>query len=198
MTNNEAQKIVFSVLSQDSFLLVNKKLIKKIGLIQAVVLSLFLDKHKFFLLENKDDDGWFYRTRNKMTEETGLSAYQIRQAVEILKKNGFIDIKLKGVPAKYYYKICYTKLISVLLDEAVDNKPSSEELDVKILTSRSKKIKELDIKNLTSIYNKNKNKNIYKNKNNNINFKNSQKNSIFPSTGTLTIFSDGYDINDIL
>jgi len=56
---------------------------------------------------NKNDQ--FYKTDKDILKETHLTVNELRGAKKILKKLSFIDISLKGVPAKTTYSIDWNK-----------------------------------------------------------------------------------------
>ncbi len=50
-------------------------------------------------------EGWIYKTREELTEETGLSRYEQETARRNLIRKGFIEEKLAGIPARLYYRV---------------------------------------------------------------------------------------------
>lgn len=73
-------------------------------------------------------EGWIYKTRDDIKEETGLSRTEQETARRNLKKLGFIEEKLAGVPARMHFKICLEKINQAweYLD-TVDNEEEIEE-----------------------------------------------------------------------
>lgn len=57
---------------------------------------------------------WTYKSTEAMREETGLTRTQQDTAIQILKKHGIIETKLKGVPATRHYKVNLETLHQVL------------------------------------------------------------------------------------
>ena len=98
-------KALLETLRADAYLAINKNLIKSIGLKEAVLYSDLLSKQKYF--EDRDilDKGWFFNTIENIEKDTGLSGFQQRNVISRLIEIGLIDHKLKGMPAKGYFKI---------------------------------------------------------------------------------------------
>ena len=116
------------LLSSTAFIVLNKELARQVGLKEAVLLADLISKEEYFIA-NGMTDGWFFNTEANIQKDTTLTAYQQRKCLTTLKKEGLIEVKRKGIPAKQHFKI-------------------NEELVVKFLNN-------LSATNLTSI-NKNK------------------------------------------
>lgn len=120
------------LLATSNYISVNKTLIKLFGLAEAVILGELCSEYEYWEEhEQLTEDGMFYCTAVKLEENTGLSEYQQRQAVQSLKNAGILETKLKGLPATKYFRIDENKLFS-------------------FLQTSSEKIKELDVKKLNS------------------------------------------------
>jgi uncharacterized phage protein (TIGR02220 family) len=106
---------LINILSQDAFWIVNKQLAKKTGLHAALILSDIYTKMEYFKKHGElDDDGFFFNTSENIEEDTTLSYHLQKKAFKILKDEGFIETKLKGVPAKTYYKVVENKILKFL------------------------------------------------------------------------------------
>lgn len=85
-------------MTASKFFVINKELIKSIGLEPTLLLA------ELALWQDSCKD-WFYRTQDQIKEETGLSAAVQNKAVKTLRDNGLLKTKLKGLPAKLHYYI---------------------------------------------------------------------------------------------
>ena len=92
------------LLSSTAFLVLNKELARQIGLKEAVLLADLISKEEYFIA-NGMTDGWFFNTEANIEKDTTLTPYQQRKCIKSLKKNGIIETKRKGVPAKQYFKV---------------------------------------------------------------------------------------------
>ena len=50
-------------------------------------------------------DGWFPKSRDEWTEETGLSRWEQETARRALRSAGFLDERRVGVPAKLWFRV---------------------------------------------------------------------------------------------
>jgi hypothetical protein len=157
------EKLVWSFLGDDAFLMVNKKLARLLGLNEAIYLSDLISKHKYFI-KNNNSGAWFFNTRENIEEDTCLSSYQQRQVEAGLIDKKLLVIKRKGVPCKNYFLINY-RLIIRLLSTPEETKPQilrNFTSDIKKLNLRSEETKPQILRNFTpinNINNKTKNKN---------------------------------------
>ena len=88
MKKSDEVKLLHNVLKQeqDSFLMVNKKLISYLGLREAVVLSDLISKEAYFYTENKiTGDGEFDYIISDRVKNTGVSAELQTKIVKKLK-----------------------------------------------------------------------------------------------------------------
>ena len=105
---------IAKLLSTDGFIQVNKTLIKKVGLHEAILIGELCAEYNYWDEQGKLEDGYFYSTRDNIEENTGLSEHYQRKAFSHLCELGIILIEKKGLPAKNYYKIDFNILLSVI------------------------------------------------------------------------------------
>lgn len=85
--------------------------LKIFGITPTLLLVDLMSKWSYFEKEGRlDKEGYFYNTHENIEKDTCLTAKQQRRAAQILQNLGVLSIKLKGVPAKNYYKINAKKL----------------------------------------------------------------------------------------
>lgn len=146
---------IVKLLASRNYITVNKDLIKIIGLEEAIILGELASEYNYYYDKEELDDGYFYSTVDNIEQNTSLSEYKQRKAINSLKNNNILDIKIKGIPAKRYIKLNEEQILNILNIKYQNN-----------LSASSLKIKELDTKILKrnkNIVNKNKNNkyNIY-------------------------------------
>lgn len=144
---------VLNLIATDNFIVVNKILVRELNLECAVLLGELASEYIYWEKNGGLEDGYFYSTLENIQEKTSLTPYQQRQAINMLKDKGIIDVKIKGIPAKRYIKINEEQVVKILNNKMLKN-----------LTTRSKKTEQLEVKKLNGNKNIN-NKNINKNKN---------------------------------
>ena len=103
-----------TLLASTPFFILNKNLLYSLGLDASIVLSDLMQKKAYFEQTHQLQDGFFYNTTSTITCSTTLSYYQIKQALKILQIKGYIEIKLKGIPAKKHFKIIENKIAKYL------------------------------------------------------------------------------------
>lgn len=108
---------------------------KEYGLHEAILLGELASEYEYWDgLGKITDDGYFYSTVENIKENTTLSDSQQRKAIANLNKKGVIDVSLKGIPARRYFRINESALLELL---NIKNYDSNNE------SSSSSKIKEL-------------------------------------------------------
>lgn len=108
-------KYIGMLLSNDGFIVINKNLIKLIGLNSSILIGELVSEYNYYEKENKlIDKAWFYSTTPNIEENTGLSRYQQDEAIKKLQNKKIIDIKIMGMPSKRYFKINYENIEKLL------------------------------------------------------------------------------------
>ncbi|OAT41389.1 hypothetical protein M988_2014 [Hafnia paralvei ATCC 29927] len=81
----------------------------KTGPVGAVLLSQFVYWH------NRMDGRWFYKTRQEITQETGLSRDEQETGRKRLVAVGVLEEQLRGAPATMHYRVNADRLEALLL-----------------------------------------------------------------------------------
>lgn len=137
---------MIEMLANTGYIVVNKKLIKLIGIHEALLLGELCSEYIYWKKENKlDKEGYFFSTRENIEENTGLSSYQQRGAIKSLIAKGLIQEIAKGMPQRNYYK----------LDQENINKLIAEEDNITLISSSEEtlqqEVKKLDDKELNNL-----------------------------------------------
>jgi hypothetical protein len=104
------------ILQNMEYHILYKAYVREFGLVAAYLLVDLISKSYYFRNKNsQDNEGYFYNTHESIEEDTSLSAKQQRLAIKKLQKIGVISMKLKGIPAKCYYKINFNKIASIII-----------------------------------------------------------------------------------
>lgn len=135
---------IISLLAGDNYVVVNRDLIKELGVKTALMFSELCSEYNYFEQHERLENGWFYSTIDNVENKIGLSKYEQNTAIKELEKLGLIKYKIAGMPAKRYIFLEVKKIENKLL---------------KNLTTRSKKIllqevKKFDLKNNNKKINK--------------------------------------------
>lgn len=160
--------ILMSILSSDAYIILNKYVMKAIGLHEAILLGELCSEYIYWCKEDKLQDGYFFSTRENIEKETTLSPHQQRQALKNLVNFGFIEVTEKDMPKKTYYKVIEEKVYEFLSKIELDFAEVKKFNDKtsKNLTSSDEIIEDQDVKNFNinnNIINNNKDNNILSN-----------------------------------
>ncbi len=107
--------ILASLLASSKYIIVNKDLIKVLGLHESVILGELCSEYAYWLNRGQlEDNEYFYSTRENIQNNTGITPYFQRIALKNLEEKGIIITKKMGIPCKTFYKINETKVIEYL------------------------------------------------------------------------------------
>lgn len=152
------KELIRSVLSTDSYWIVNKKLVWLFDLETAILISELIDKDKYFEKKTEDYDGWFYHLSKTIERNIGLSLHKQSKCLRTLESFELIATKRQDLPAKQYFKINYDN-ISTLLDLASSLISSDHVLkEFKNLLLKNLRTKSIIINNNTILINNKKEK----------------------------------------
>lgn len=128
--------ILASLLSSSKYIIVNKDLIRMLGLNEAVILGELCSEYTYWESTNQlDNEGYFYSTRENIESNTGINAHFQRIAMKNLEEKGILKSKKMGIPCKKYYKINEDAVIKVLKDaKIIDESPVVHEVNDKAKT----------------------------------------------------------------
>jgi hypothetical protein len=148
---------ITDLLRNDGFVIYNKNLAKNIGVNEAILYSELLSRWNYFRERGQlTEDGFFFNTVKDLEDGTALSDYQQRRALNSLKEKGLIEMEVRGMPAKRYFRIVEdSELIASYLmppeqelEKLEDSSQETKELDLEKLKYRSQETKELDLEKL--------------------------------------------------
>ena len=131
--------ILASLLSSSKYIIVNKDLIRMLGLNEAVILGELCSEYTYWENTNQlDDNGYFYSTRENIESNTGINAHFQRIAMKNLEDKGILLSKKMGIPCKKYYKLNEDAVIQVLQEAKIIAKsPVVHEVNDKEKTSET-------------------------------------------------------------
>ena len=95
-------------------IIINRKLARSIGLMEAVILEALLEK---YTVKETADDGYFACTVEDLQNATTLTRYVQERVIKKLCDLGFVFKKLKGAPALRCFKINFGRLWKTLKEQ---------------------------------------------------------------------------------
>lgn len=153
------------ILANDGFICVNKHIIKKLGLEEAVLIGELASIYTYNYNRGALEDDWFYATIERIQENTGLSDYKQQQTILRLCDLGLLKQKLQGMPRKRFLKFNVEKLYEIAFNEEGVQFPKIRETVTENSEDSSLNLPEQVSENSEAIYNNNYN-NINKNRDN--------------------------------
>ena len=168
--------ILASLLSSSKYIIVNKDLIRILGLNEAIILGELCSEYTYW--ENKNqlqNDEYFFSTRENIEKNTGINPHFQRAAMRNLEEKGILISKRMGIPCRKYYKINENVVIEYLKKaKNLDNIPVVNEMNDKQETRciPNNLPDEFQDNNVVNINNNNIINNIINNKENTKEFKN--------------------------
>ena len=121
-----------------NFWVLNKRLVKELGIEPAFILSVFADADETL----SDEEGWFYQTVDTIETLTTLNRYKQDLAIDILIEKGVLEKTHKGMPRKRYFRIDSEGLASLF----VEGQRTSQSKVSELVSRRSATSKELNNK----------------------------------------------------
>jgi len=118
------QSIFKEYMSSEGKLSILKISIRTLGLEMAVFISDLAERDYQFQQEYKNYDGWFFSTKNERSLELGLSIRTLERLMSLAINKEFIEVKMKGMPAKQHIKINYEFLAHYI--ETMDQRGLSD------------------------------------------------------------------------
>lgn len=122
---------IIDFLSNDGFIIVNKKIAKEIGLNESILLGELCSEYRYWRSQGKLEEGWFFSTVENVEENTTLSAYQQRKSLKALEDLNFVRVRLKGTPPVRHISINVGNLNNQMLSNFTFKSEKSEHLNVK-------------------------------------------------------------------
>lgn len=157
---------VLQLLANDSFIIVNKRLIKELGVECAIMVGELVSLCLYWEKVDKlDEDGWFFATVEDIEERTGLSKHIQNKAIKKLIDVGILEKELRGLHAKRFVRLNLLRLEKITTLCKQDGQKLAKKM-VNNYPSRWSKFSQVDGQNLASknknirISNKNKEKSI--------------------------------------
>ena len=103
-----------NVLTNKGYIIVNKILIRKLGLECAILIGELCSEYSYWEKYNKLENGFFYSTRENIFNNTGISSYYQRKAIAKLIQRKIVIEKYEGIPHKIWYTLNFDKLYEIL------------------------------------------------------------------------------------
>ena len=113
---NNKLNTVFDIINATNTVSANRYLSHALGAEVAIIYNALLAKYAYYNKHDMIPDDWFYSTIDDLWRSTALSEKTQKRAIAILVKEGLIECKRKGMPAKRSFFICnaYDKIVALI------------------------------------------------------------------------------------
>lgn len=98
----------------------------------SVTAALMLSQAMYWQKRTKDPDGWWFKTREEWTEETGMTRYEQESARKRLRALGLLEEELRGVPAQLWYRLDEARLLGTLVSGGPKSGPTPASREVAV------------------------------------------------------------------
>ena len=129
------------LLMSSNYWTLNKDVVKMFGIETAFMLSNLAEAESMMA----DEDGWFYQTHDTVESMTGLSRHKQDVAIDKLEKEGILHKRVRGIPAKRYFKLDYKALANKFVKNSQTSMQNISKLDCKkSATNKESNIKKVN------------------------------------------------------
>ena len=137
MGNETVKKLIL----MGNYIVLNKILVKELGVEAAFLLSALADGEEVAKKEgNLIDDGWFYQTVKTLEKITTLSRRKQENSLKKLLEINLIEQKNMGVPCKRYFRINTNVLLDLMLGETPKTSSSYKTYQQESTKNTNKKV----------------------------------------------------------
>lgn len=139
---------IFGLCASGNFVVVNRTVLKQVGMTAAMMLAELADEEKFYEESGKLDNGWFFSTVQNIEDRTGIKKDQQLSGIRTLEKHGIIECEKRGMPVKRYFRLIPEGLQKMFESQPVGGKSAiqlAENPPVRITPFKNNKSKKKDI-----------------------------------------------------
>lgn len=120
---------VIKLLASNNFITFNRDLAKLVGLEAAIMLGELASEQSYWMARDGLEDGYFFSTLENIEDKTTLSRKKQDKAIKMLKDKGIIQVKVRGCPAKRYFKINEYWILRLLSGEVAEDVPENPDIE---------------------------------------------------------------------
>lgn len=120
---------VIKLLASNNFITFNRDLAKLVGLEAAIMLGELASEQSYWMARDGLEDGYFFSTLENIENKTTLSRKKQDKAIKMLKDKGIIQVKVRGCPAKRYFKINEYWILRLLSGEVAEDVPENPDIE---------------------------------------------------------------------
>lgn len=114
----------YACLASGNFIVVNRDLIRNVGLNEAVMLGELSSEYRLAKDRGKLDDGWFKSTVKYVERQTGLGEKPQRNAIETVEGLGLLEVDWKGMPRSRHVRMDFGAIMRMM--HGIQSEPEPE------------------------------------------------------------------------
>lgn len=147
-------ELVKQLLISSSYYILNKPLVRTVGLREAAILSLLCEVENKLANTDGFPDGWFYCKTEVIMQNLNLSRREFDSAIANLKNSKLLDKKIVGMPAVTHYKLNYPNISDLILQFAQNEQTSLYDMCKQVCTERANKFVQREQTLISNTYSK--------------------------------------------
>lgn len=147
-------ELVKQLLISSSYYILNKPLVRTVGLREAAILSLLCEVENKLANNDGFPDGWFYCKTEIIMQNLNLSRREFDSAITNLKNSNLLDKKIVGMPAVTHYKLNYPNISDLILQFAQNEQTSLYDVCKQVCTERANKFVQNEQTLISNTYSK--------------------------------------------
>ena len=118
-------KNLLKIISNENYIIVNRDLIKEIGLDETILLSELCSEQSYWESKNKlGKDGFFYSTIDNIENNIGFKKKKQLTLLKKLKSRNLIEVKYHDMPKKRYIKVNVLQLEKIQKKYTIEKEKS--------------------------------------------------------------------------
>lgn len=147
-------ELVKQLIISSSYYILNKPLVRTVGLREAAILSLLCEVENKLANTDGFPDGWFYCKTEVIMQNLNLSRREFDSAIANLKNSKLLDKKIVGMPAVTHYKLNYPNISDLILQFAQNEQTSLYDMCKQVCTERANKFVQREQTLISNTYSK--------------------------------------------
>jgi hypothetical protein len=146
-------ELMSTLVYQINFYPVNKEMVRKYGWMFAGLLAMYIEMSMYSMEKYPQHKGWFYCTKKDLYNKGHISGQFVAYTKNLLVKEGILDMEVKGLPAKEWFKINPIKLIELFTSAGSEKIEKINERTSSVVRQVFEQdLAKINKKNVTSVY----------------------------------------------
>lgn len=119
-------QLAIETLRSDNYLIVNKLLVKQLGPLPAILLSIYMNRYVECRQRGELQEEWFHTHHQSLQETLNIGVDAYRTAKQTLEDEGIISYDKRGMPAREFVRINFAQLFHIISKGITPPKPVTQ------------------------------------------------------------------------